>query len=72
MTNKKYYFTTRDLLLIASLAALGGITSAYINAIGDLVQSALGFSGLQDCMFYGSFLQWGLLGNLVLEQQREY
>jgi ABC-type thiamin/hydroxymethylpyrimidine transport system permease subunit len=45
MTNKKYYFTTRDLLLIASLAALGGITSAYINAIGDLVQSALGFAG---------------------------
>jgi ABC-type thiamin/hydroxymethylpyrimidine transport system permease subunit len=45
MANKHYYFTTRDLFLMAALAALGGITSTYINAIGDLVQSAIGFAG---------------------------
>jgi energy-coupling factor transport system substrate-specific component len=40
-----YYFTTRDLLLMAALAALGGIASTAINTLGDAVQSALGFAG---------------------------
>jgi len=43
--NKKYYFSTRDLMLMAALAAVGGITSTYINMIGDFFQSFLGFSG---------------------------
>jgi energy-coupling factor transport system substrate-specific component len=41
----QYYFTTRDLLMMAALAALGGITSTAINAFGDLVQSIVGFAG---------------------------
>ena len=41
----KYYFTTRDLLMMAALAALGGITSTAINAFGDFVQSIVGFAG---------------------------
>jgi energy-coupling factor transport system substrate-specific component len=41
----RYYFTTRDLLMMAALAALGGITSTAINAFGDLVQSIIGFAG---------------------------
>ena len=45
MTKGRYYFTTRDLFLMAALAALGGITSTYLNAFSDLVQSALGFAG---------------------------
>jgi energy-coupling factor transport system substrate-specific component len=40
-----YYFSTRDLLMMAALAALGGVTSTYINALGDLLQSVLGFAG---------------------------
>jgi ABC-type thiamin/hydroxymethylpyrimidine transport system permease subunit len=40
-----YYFTTRDLLLMAALAALGGIASTAINTLGDAVQSVLGFAG---------------------------
>jgi hypothetical protein len=40
-----YYFTTRDLLLMAALAALGGITSTAINTLGDAVQSVIGFAG---------------------------
>ncbi len=45
MDRKKYYFTTRDLLMMAAFAALGGVTSTYVNAIGDFVQSVVGFAG---------------------------
>jgi len=40
-----HYFSTRDLMLMAALAAVGGITSTYINMIGDFFQSFLGFAG---------------------------
>lgn len=39
------YFTTRHLTLISALAAAGGITSTYINMLGDAFQAALGFAG---------------------------
>lgn len=39
------YFSTRDLLVMSVLAALGGVTSTYVNALGDAVQAALGFPG---------------------------
>jgi energy-coupling factor transport system substrate-specific component len=42
---KRYYFSTRDLLMMAALAALGGVTSTYVNSVGDLLQSILGFAG---------------------------
>lgn len=45
MPEKRYYFTTRDLLMVAALAALGGVVSTYVNAIGDFFQSVLGFAG---------------------------
>lgn len=45
MTQKRYYFSTRDLLMMAALAALGGVVSTYVNAIGDFFQSILGFAG---------------------------
>ncbi len=45
MNKRNYYYTTRDLLLMAALAALGGIASTYINFIGDFFQSVLGFAG---------------------------
>lgn len=41
----RHYFTTRDLLVMAVLAGLGGVASTAINALGDVVQAALGFSG---------------------------
>ncbi len=43
--NKSFYFSTHNLLIMAVLAALGGVTGTYINALGDLVQAALGFPG---------------------------
>jgi hypothetical protein len=44
MKNKPLCFTTRDLMM-ASLAALGGVASTYINFTGDLFQSLVGFAG---------------------------
>jgi ABC-type thiamin/hydroxymethylpyrimidine transport system permease subunit/DMSO/TMAO reductase YedYZ molybdopterin-dependent catalytic subunit len=41
----RIHFTTRDLLMMAALAALGGVVSTYVNAVGDLFQSILGFAG---------------------------
>ncbi|MBC7248896.1 MAG: ECF transporter S component [Anaerolineae bacterium] len=45
MTKSRYYFSTRDLLTMAVLAALGGVVSTYVNAIGDFFQAWLGFAG---------------------------
>ncbi len=42
---KKYYFSTRDLLMMAVLAALGGVASTYIQALANAVHAALGFPG---------------------------
>ncbi len=44
-SGRRYYFTTRDLLLMAALAALGGVSGTAINAIGDALQATLGISG---------------------------
>ena len=41
----RYYFTTRDLMMMAALAALGGVSSVLVNTIGDTLQAALGFAG---------------------------
>ena len=45
MRTERPGLATRDWLMMAALAALGGVTSTYINAIGDLAQSILGFAG---------------------------
>jgi ABC-type thiamin/hydroxymethylpyrimidine transport system permease subunit len=44
-TSNKFYFSTRDLLIMAVLAALGGVASTYINTLSDAVQALLGFPG---------------------------
>ncbi len=45
MKIREFYFSTRDLMMMAALSALGGITSTYVNMIGDFFQSLLGFAG---------------------------
>ncbi len=45
MREEKHTFSTRDWLMMAALAALGGVTGTYVNAMGDLMQSILGFAG---------------------------
>lgn len=44
-TKTKFFFSTRDLLNMAVLAALGGVASTYINALSDAVHAVLGFPG---------------------------
>jgi ABC-type thiamin/hydroxymethylpyrimidine transport system permease subunit len=46
MAPRRYHFSTRDLLMMAALAALGGVTGTYVNALGDLVQSVIGMPGM--------------------------
>lgn len=45
MHTHRYYFSTRDLLMMAALAALGGVTSTYISAAGRLLTSLVGMPG---------------------------
>jgi len=45
MRKERYFFSTRDWLMMAALAALGGVAGTYINAIGDVMQSILGVAG---------------------------
>jgi len=40
--NNKYRFTTRDLVTIAVLSALGGVLSTYVGYLGNLVNRMLG------------------------------
>lgn len=42
---QNFYFSTRDLLIMAVLSALGGVTSTYVNALSDTVHAILGFPG---------------------------
>lgn len=39
---RKYYFTTKDLVTIALLSALGGVLSTYIGYLGNLVNHIVG------------------------------
>jgi ABC-type thiamin/hydroxymethylpyrimidine transport system permease subunit len=42
---RRYYFSTRDLLMMAVLAALGGVASTYIQTLANALHAALGFPG---------------------------
>jgi energy-coupling factor transport system substrate-specific component len=42
---RRYYFSTRDLLMMAVLAALGGVASTYIQTLANAVHATLGFPG---------------------------
>jgi ABC-type thiamin/hydroxymethylpyrimidine transport system permease subunit len=44
-SKRRYYFSTRDLLMMAVLAALGGVSSSYIQTLANAVHAALGFPG---------------------------
>jgi ABC-type thiamin/hydroxymethylpyrimidine transport system permease subunit/DMSO/TMAO reductase YedYZ molybdopterin-dependent catalytic subunit len=42
---RAYYFSTRDLLMMAVLAALGGVASTYVQTLANAAHAALGFPG---------------------------
>lgn len=39
---KAYYFSTRDLVLIAAVSAAGGVLSTYVGYLGNLMNKAVG------------------------------
>jgi len=45
MQKNRYYFSTRDLLMMAALAALGGVAGTYISAVGRVINSLIGIPG---------------------------
>ena len=45
MRTNRYYFSTRDLLMMAALAALGGVTGTYVTAAGKVLNSLVGVPG---------------------------
>jgi len=64
---EKNYFNTHDLMLMAALAAVGGITSTYINMIGDFFQSFLGFAGTTQWAA-GLHIIWLMLAALMIRK----
>jgi ABC-type thiamin/hydroxymethylpyrimidine transport system permease subunit len=45
MQKTRYHFSTRDLLMMAALAALGGVAGTYISAAGRVINSFIGIPG---------------------------
>lgn len=60
-SKKLFYFRTRDLLIMAVLAAMGGVASTYINTLGDAVHAALGMPGASQWAA-GLHVIWIVLG----------
>jgi ABC-type thiamin/hydroxymethylpyrimidine transport system permease subunit len=45
MKKRTFYFSTRDLITMGALAALGGVSSTYVNMIGNIFQASMGVAG---------------------------
>jgi energy-coupling factor transport system substrate-specific component len=58
----KYYFETRDLVVIAVLSALGGVSSTYIGYLGNLVNRFLGVPFGAGQFLAGLHIFWITLG----------
>lgn len=66
-TKNPFYFSTRDLLLMAVFAALGGVASTYINTLGDAVHAALGLPGATQWAA-GLHVLWLVLGMGIIRK----
>lgn len=61
------YFSTRDLLIMTVLAALGGVSSTYVNTLGDTIHAALGLPGATQWAA-GLHVIWIVLGVGILHK----
>jgi ABC-type thiamin/hydroxymethylpyrimidine transport system permease subunit len=57
----KYYFSTRDLLVIAVLAALGGVLSTYISYLANMINHLVGVPFGAGNVVAGLHVLWLLL-----------
>ena len=58
----RYYFETRDLVIIAIISALGGVSSTYIGYLGNLVNRFLGVPFGAGQFLAGLHIFWITLG----------
>jgi ABC-type thiamin/hydroxymethylpyrimidine transport system permease subunit len=63
----RFYFTTRELIMMAAFAAVGGIASSYINMVGDFFQSFLGFAGTTQWAA-GLHVVWIMLAAVIIRK----
>lgn len=61
------YFSTRDLLIMTVLASLGGVTSTYVNTLGDTIHAVLGLPGATQWAA-GLHVIWIVLGMGILRK----
>ena len=57
----KYYFSTRDLLVIAVLAALGGVLSTYVSYLANMINHLVGVPFGAGNVVAGLHVLWLLL-----------
>ncbi|HHY93575.1 MAG TPA: hypothetical protein GX513_00995 [Firmicutes bacterium] len=60
-SGQRYYFSTRDLVVVAVLSALGGVMSSYIGYLGNLLNRALGVPFGAGQFMAGLHVFWFLL-----------
>jgi energy-coupling factor transport system substrate-specific component len=65
----KYYFKTSDLVKIAILSALGGISSTYIGYLGNLVNRFLGVPFGAGQFMAGLHIFWIILGFGLIKKE---
>lgn len=65
----KYYFTTNDLVKIAILSALGGVSSTYIGYLGNLVNRFLGVPFGAGQFMAGLHIFWIILGFGLIKKE---
>jgi energy-coupling factor transport system substrate-specific component len=63
-----FYFSTRDLVTIAILSALGGVLSTYIGYLGNLVNTTLGVPFGAGQMMAGLHVFWMVVAYAIVDK----
>ena len=61
-----YYFSTRDLVLIAAVSAAGGVLSTYVGYLGNLLNSAFGVPFGAGQFMAGLHVFWFVLARAIV------
>ena len=63
---RRYYFSTRDLVLIAAVSAAGGVLSTYVGYLGNLLNSAFGVPFGAGQFMAGLHVFWFVLARAIV------
>ena len=61
-----YYFSTRDLVLVAAVSAAGGVLSTYVGYLGNLLNSAFGVPFGAGQFMAGLHVFWFVLARAIV------